>query len=201
MEIIPAIDIIKGKCVRLTEGDYALKTEYAVSPLEMAKMYESHGIKRLHLVDLDGARLGKVVNWDVASSIAQHTNLVVDFGGGVKTTEEIEQIIDMGIEYVVVGSMAVKQPAVFAGWVKRFGPDRFMLGADAKDDQVMVSGWQENSKLQLFYHYFLHLLFLYYSKGHLHHSFLTTHLLYLYHYLSYQIALRIVNYKHPHFES
>lgn len=150
MEIIPAIDIINGKCVRLTEGDYALKTEYAVSPLEMAKMYESHGIKRLHLVDLDGARLGKVVNWDVASSIAQHTNLIVDFGGGVKTTEEIERIIDMGIGYVVVGSMAVKQPAVFAGWVKRFGPDRFMLGADAKDDQVMVSGWQENSKLQLF---------------------------------------------------
>jgi phosphoribosylformimino-5-aminoimidazole carboxamide ribotide isomerase len=149
MEIIPAIDLINGKCVRLTEGDYTRKTEYAQSPLEIAKQYQDHGIKRLHLVDLDGAKRGKVVNWQVAEQLALHTNLVIDFGGGVKTAAEVERIIDLGIEYVVVGSVAAKQPELFADWIVRFGPNRFMLGADVRNEMIMVSGWLEKSFLSL----------------------------------------------------
>ena len=149
MEIIPAIDLINGKCVRLTEGDYSRKTEYALSPLEIAKQYQDHGIKRLHLVDLDGAKQGKVVNWQIAEQLALHTDLVIDFGGGVKTAAEVERIIDLGIEYVVVGSVAAKQPEVFADWIVRFGPNRFMLGADVRNEMIMVSGWLEKSSLSL----------------------------------------------------
>ena len=149
MQIIPAIDIIDGKCVRLTEGDYQQKTEYSASPLEMAKIYEDHGITRLHLVDLDGAKSGKVTNWKVAEDISTHTNLVLDFGGGVKTREEVERIITMGIEYVTVGSIAAKQPEVFREWIASFGPSRFMLGADVKDEMIMVSGWLEQSAIHL----------------------------------------------------
>jgi phosphoribosylformimino-5-aminoimidazole carboxamide ribotide isomerase len=149
MEIIPAIDLINGKCVRLTEGDYSRKTEYALSPLEIAKQYQDHGIKRLHLVDLDGAKQGKVVNWQIAEQLALHTDLVIDFGGGVKTAAEVERIIDLGIEYVVVGSVAAKQPEEFADWIVRFGPNRFMLGADVRNEMIMVSGWLEKSSLSL----------------------------------------------------
>ena len=149
MQIIPAIDIIDGKCVRLTEGDYLQKTAYSSSPLEMAKIYEANGITRLHLVDLDGAKAGNVTNWKVAEEIAAHTNLIVDFGGGVKTVEEVERIIALGISYVTVGSIAVKNPEVFKEWIAVFGPERFMLGADVKDDMIMVSGWFEASGLQL----------------------------------------------------
>jgi phosphoribosylformimino-5-aminoimidazole carboxamide ribotide isomerase len=149
MEIIPAIDLINGKCVRLTEGDYSRKTEYAHSPLEIAKQYQDHGIIRLHLVDLDGAKQGKVVNWQIAEQLALHTDLVIDFGGGVKTAAEVERIIDLGIEYVVVGSVAAKQPEVFADWIVRFGPNRFMLGADVRNEMIMVSGWLEKSSLSL----------------------------------------------------
>lgn len=149
MEIIPAIDLINGKCVRLTEGDYSRKTEYALSPLEIAKQYQDHGIKRLHLVDLDGAKQGKVVNWQIAEQLALHTDLVIDFGGGVKTAAEVERIIDLGIEYVVVGSVAAKQPELFADWIVRFGPNRFMLGADVRNEMIMVSGWLEKSSLSL----------------------------------------------------
>ncbi|MEN9883039.1 MAG: 1-(5-phosphoribosyl)-5-[(5-phosphoribosylamino)methylideneamino]imidazole-4-carboxamide isomerase [Bacteroidota bacterium] len=149
MEIIPAIDLINGKCVRLTEGDYSRKTEYALSPLEIAKQYQDHGIKRLHLVDLDGAKQGKVVNWQIAEQLALNTDLVIDFGGGVKTGAEVERIIDLGIEYVVVGSVAAKQPELFAEWIVRFGPNRFMLGADVRNEMIMVSGWLEKSSLSL----------------------------------------------------
>ncbi len=149
MQIIPAIDIIDGKCVRLTEGDYLQKTEYSASPLEMAKIYEDNGISRLHLVDLDGARSGKVINWKVAEQISSHTNLVVDFGGGVKTRKEVERIIDMGIAYVTVGSVAAKQPDIFKEWIDNFGPSRFMLGADVKDEMIMVNGWFEASSIRL----------------------------------------------------
>ncbi len=149
MQIIPAIDIIDGKCVRLTEGDYHQKTEYSASPLEMAKIYEQNGISRLHLVDLDGAKTGKVTNWKVAEEIAANTNLVIDFGGGVKTREEVEKIFDMGIAYTTVGSMAVKSPEVFKEWIAVFGPHRFMLGADVKDEMIMVSGWFEQSTIHL----------------------------------------------------
>jgi phosphoribosylformimino-5-aminoimidazole carboxamide ribotide isomerase len=150
MQIIPAIDIIDGKCVRLTEGDYTQKTVYDASPLEMAEKYEQHGIRRLHVVDLDGAKAGKVVNWHSIEEIAKHTNLVIDFGGGVKTKEDVERIISMGIQYITVGSIAVKEPLVFSEWLQYFGADRFMLGADIKDDKVMVSGWMETSNLALF---------------------------------------------------
>ena len=150
MEIIPAIDLINGKCVRLTEGDYSRKTEYAQSPLEIAKQYQDHGIKRLHLVDLDGAKQGKVINWQIAEQLALHTDLVIDFGGGVKTTAEVERIIDLGIEFVVVCSVAANQPELFADWIVRFGPDRFMLGADVRNEMIMVSGWLEKSSIQLF---------------------------------------------------
>ena len=149
MQIIPAIDIIDGKCVRLTEGDYLQKTAYSSSPLEMAKIYEANGITRLHLVDLDGAKAGNVTNWKVAEEISAQTNLIVDFGGGVKTVEEVERIIALGISYVTVGSTAVKNPEVFKEWIAVFGPERFMLGADVKDDMIMVSGWFEASGLQL----------------------------------------------------
>jgi len=149
MQIIPAIDIIDGKCVRLTEGDYQQKTEYSASPLEMAKIYEQNGISRLQMVDLDGAKTGKVTNWKVAEEIAANTNLVIDFGGGVKTREEVERIFDMGIAYTTVGSMAVKSPEVFKEWIAVFGPHRFMLGADVKDEMIMVSGWFEQSTIHL----------------------------------------------------
>lgn len=150
MQIIPAIDIIDGKCVRLTEGDYARKTEYAHTPLDLAKMYQDNGIKRLHLVDLDGAKAGRVTNWDVASSIAKQTNLVIDFGGGVKTVEEVRRILDLNIEYVTIGSVAAKQPELFEDWISEFGADKFMLGADVRGEFIMVSGWLEKSDLELF---------------------------------------------------
>lgn len=149
MQIIPAIDIIDGKCVRLTEGDYLQKTEYAFSPLEMAKIYEDNGISRLHLVDLDGAKAGKVINWKVAEEIASLTSLCVDFGGGVKTKEEVQRILDLGIAFVTVGSVAAKQPDVFDTWIVQSGADRFMLGADVRDRKIMVSGWMEKSDLDI----------------------------------------------------
>lgn len=149
MQIIPAIDIIDGKCVRLTEGDYNKKTEYAYSPLDLAKMYQDNGIERLHLVDLDGAKAGRVTNWQVAAAIADQTNLVIDFGGGVKTVEEVRRILDLNIAYVTVGSVAAKQPEVFENWIIEFGADRFMLGADVRGEHIMVSGWMEKSDLKL----------------------------------------------------
>ena len=117
--------------------------------MEIAKQYQDHGIKRLHLVDLDGAKQGKVVNWQIAEQLALNTDLVIDFGGGVKTCAEVERIIDLGIEYVVVGSVAAKQPELFAEWIVRFGPNRFMLGADVRNEMIMVSGWLEKSSLSL----------------------------------------------------
>lgn len=147
MEIIPAIDLINGKCVRLRLGDYSQKTEYDASPLEMAQRFQDHGISRLHLVDLDGAKAGKVINWKVAEELSQKTSLTIDFGGGVKTEAEVQRIVDLGILYVVVGSMAAKQPDAFGHWIKIFGPDRFMLGADVMDEKIMVSGWLESSDL------------------------------------------------------
>jgi phosphoribosylformimino-5-aminoimidazole carboxamide ribotide isomerase len=149
MQIIPAIDIINGKCVRLTEGDYTRMTEYTSSPLELAKMYEANGIERLHLVDLDGAKAGAVQNWQVAEEISSQTKLIVDFGGGVKTKEDVHRIIDLGISYVTVGSIAVKNQDAFLDWILEFGANRFLLGADVRDELIMVSGWTEKSTLSL----------------------------------------------------
>lgn len=149
MQIIPAIDLIDGKCVRLTEGDYAQKTEYRASPLELAKVYEQMGIERLHLVDLDGAKKGAVVNWHIAEEISTQTKLSIDFGGGVKTRDEVLRIIDLGIDFVTIGSVAAKQPAVFSEWLNEFGAERFLLGADVRDEKIMVGGWLEKSEISL----------------------------------------------------
>ena len=149
MQIIPAIDIIDGKCVRLTEGDYLKKTQYNSTPLEMAKLYQDHGIDRLHVVDLDGAKAGKVVNWNSIEEISSKTDLVIDFGGGVKSAEDVAHIIDLEIRFVTIGSMAVKHPEIFQSWISQFGAERFMLGADVKNGKIMINGWQEESSINL----------------------------------------------------
>lgn len=150
MQIIPAIDIIEGKCVRLTEGDYSRQTDYAISPLEMAKIYEGHGIERLHVVDLDGAKNGKVLNWKSIEEISNQTKLVLDFGGGVKSIDDVNRIKDLGVQYITIGSIAVQQPDVFAEWLLTIGADNFLLGADVKDEKIMISGWQQASSIELF---------------------------------------------------
>lgn len=149
MQIIPAIDIIDGKCVRLTEGDYSSKTEYAFSPLEMAKQYEEIGFKRVHLVDLDGAKAGNVINWKIVEEIASETNLSIDFGGGVKTMAEVKRILDLGVTYVTVGSIAAKQPNEFRSWLEIFGAEKFFLGADVRDQKIMTAGWLERTDIDL----------------------------------------------------
>lgn len=149
MEIIPAIDIIEGKCVRLTEGDYSSKTEYAFSPLEMAKQYEDLGFKRVHLVDLDGAKAGSVINWKIVEEVSSETKLSIDFGGGVKTIAEVQRILDLGVTYVTVGSIAAKQPIEFRGWLETFGAEKFFLGADVRDQKIMTAGWLERTDIDL----------------------------------------------------
>ncbi|MCB9290873.1 MAG: 1-(5-phosphoribosyl)-5-[(5-phosphoribosylamino)methylideneamino]imidazole-4-carboxamide isomerase [Lewinellaceae bacterium] len=150
MEIIPAIDLIDGKCVRLTEGDYTQKKVYNEDPLEVAKEFEAHGIRRLHLVDLDGARAQHIVNHKVLERIATHTNLLIDFGGGLKSDEDVRIAFESGARQVTGGTVAVKNPELFLGWLERYGPERLILGADVKDGKVAVSGWQEQSELELF---------------------------------------------------
>jgi phosphoribosylformimino-5-aminoimidazole carboxamide ribotide isomerase len=145
MQIIPAIDIIDGKCVRLTEGDYAQKTIYNENPLEVAKAFEDAGIKRLHLVDLDGAKAGVVKNWKVLESIALHTKLVIDFGGGIKTDEDVALVFERGASLATIGSIAVANPALFLSWVSAYGADRFFLGADVKGNLIAVNGWMHTS--------------------------------------------------------
>lgn len=147
MEIIPAIDLIDGRCVRLTEGDYARKTVYHEDPLEMAKSFEEAGLLRLHLVDLDGAKAGRVVNWKVLEDIAKGTGLSIDFGGGVKTEEEVQRILDAGARWVTVGSIAVRDEERLLGWFERHGPDRFLLGADVRDGMIAIGAWTETTGL------------------------------------------------------
>lgn len=150
MHIIPAIDIIDGKCVRLTQGDYAQKKEYNNSPLEVAKAYEEAGIRHLHLVDLDGARQKKIINLKVLEQIASNTRLHIDFGGGVQSDEDIQAAFNAGARQVTGGSIAVKQPQLFESWLQQYGSEKIILGADAKDGQIAVSGWQESSDRELF---------------------------------------------------
>ena len=149
MEIIPAIDLIDGKCVRLTEGDFKQKTIYNESPLEVAKQFENAGIKRLHLVDLDGARAGKVQNWKVLESISRETGLVIDFGGGIKTAEEVEKIFDLGARYATIGSIAVKNELMLVAWFEKYGADRFLLGADVKNEKLAIGGWLETTGIDI----------------------------------------------------
>lgn len=147
--IIPAIDIIDGKCVRLSQGDYEQKKIYNENPLEVAKQFEDAGIRRLHLVDLDGAKQKKVVNYNVLEQIVGKTNLTVDFGGGVQTNEDIRAVFDSGAAQVTAGSIAVKNPALVGNWLAEFGSERIILGADAKNGKIAVSGWQETSDIWL----------------------------------------------------
>jgi phosphoribosylformimino-5-aminoimidazole carboxamide ribotide isomerase len=150
MEIIPAIDIIEGKCVRLTHGDYAQKKIYNEHPLEVAKEFEGAGIRRLHLVDLDGAREGKVVNWKVLEVLAGKTSLVIDFGGGIKSEKDVQIVFDSGAAMATVGSIAVKEEETFSGWLKEFGTEQFLLGADVKDEKLAISGWKEQTEIWIY---------------------------------------------------
>lgn len=149
MRIIPAIDVIDGKCVRLTQGDYAQKKVYSENPVEVAKTFEDAGLKYLHLVDLDGAKAGKVVNWKVIDSITANTGLQVDFGGGVKTEDEMNMLFSAGVMQVNLGSIAVKDPDLVQAWIKKYGPDRVILSADVKKEKIAISGWMENSSISI----------------------------------------------------
>jgi phosphoribosylformimino-5-aminoimidazole carboxamide ribotide isomerase len=150
IEIIPAIDIIDGKCVRLSQGDYAQKTVYNENPLEIAKMFEAAGLTRLHLVDLDGAKAHHIVNQKVLERIATHTKLVIDFGGGLKSDKDLELAFDSGASMVTGGSIAVKSPEVFLRWIEKYGAEKIILGADAKNEMIAVAGWQESTGTDIF---------------------------------------------------
>tara|TARA_R110002072_G_scaffold118631_1_gene250712 strand:+ start:122209 stop:122931 length:723 start_codon:yes stop_codon:yes gene_type:complete len=146
MRIIPAIDIIDGKCVRLSKGDYNTKKIYNENPLEVAKMIEAHGVQFLHLVDLDGAKSNHIVNYKVLEEMAAKTGLTIDFGGGLKTDEDIHIAFNSGAAQVTGGSIAVKNPSVFYKWIEKYGGERIILGADAKNETIAVNGWQESSE-------------------------------------------------------
>lgn len=150
MQIIPAIDIIEGKCVRLTEGDYAQKKIYNENPLEVAKAFEGIGLMRLHLVDLDGAKAGEVVNWKVLEKIANNTTLKIDFGGGIKTEAILKTVLDTGATYATIGSLAVKNELLFQEWIARFGANIFMLGADVFEEKIAIGGWLEKTEISVF---------------------------------------------------
>ncbi len=146
MRIIPAIDIIDGKCVRLSKGDYATKKIYNEHPLEVAKAFEGVGIQYLHLVDLDGAKSQHIVNYKVLEDIASQTSLQIDFGGGLKTDKDLHIAFESGAKQITGGSIAVKDPDIFKGWLKTYGADKIILGADAQDEKVAISGWMEDSQ-------------------------------------------------------
>ena len=144
IELIPAIDIIEGQCVRLTKGDYDQKTVYG-NPLEMAQEFERIGFRRLHMVDLDGAKSKHIVNDEVLNRITKATNLIVDFGGGIKTDEDIRKAFDNGASMVTVGSIAVTHPELFLSWVEQYGAERLILGADVRNGKISINGWKEDS--------------------------------------------------------
>ena len=150
MLIIPAIDIIDGKCVRLTQGDYDQKKVYNEHPLEVAKAFEGAGITHLHLVDLDGARARHIVNYKVLETIASKTSLTIDFGGGLKSDQDVHIAFDSGAHQITGGTIAVKGAAIFTNWINKYGGDKIILGADVKDRKIAVHGWEETSDLDLF---------------------------------------------------
>lgn len=147
MKIIPAIDLIGGKCVRLTQGDFTKKKVYREYPVDVAREYEDANLEYLHLIDLDGAKKGEVVNWKVITAILDKTALKVDFGGGVKTTDEVNELLDLGINRINIGSIAVEQPEKLKAWIKEFGSENFILGADVLGDIVQINGWQKDTQL------------------------------------------------------
>lgn len=149
IEIIPAIDLIDGKCVRLSQGDYNQKTIYNENPLEVARMFEDAGIRRLHLVDLDGAKANHIVNYKVLEIIASKTNLIIDFGGGLKSDEDVRIAFQSGASMITGGSIAVKNPEVFNSWLQYYGNEKIILGADVKNEKIAVNGWLETSDADL----------------------------------------------------
>lgn len=150
MQIIPAIDIIDGKCVRLTQGDYDQKTIYHSNPLEVAKQFEDAGLQRLHLVDLDGAKAGAIKNWKVLEAITEATSLVVDFGGGIKTEEDLKIVFHSGAAFATIGSLAVKNENLFVEWLQKYGAEKFLLGADVKGEKIAVGGWLETTDIDIY---------------------------------------------------
>ncbi|MCY7349178.1 MAG: 1-(5-phosphoribosyl)-5-[(5-phosphoribosylamino)methylideneamino]imidazole-4-carboxamide isomerase [Cytophagaceae bacterium] len=148
--IIPAIDIIEGKAVRLTQGDYAQKKIYNAHPLDVAKQFEDAGLRRLHLVDLDGAKAKKIINWKVLEAIAGQTRLHVDFGGGVQSDEDLRAAFECGAKQVTGGSIAVRNAELFEDWLKRYGGEKIILGADARNEKIAVSGWEEGTELWVY---------------------------------------------------
>ncbi len=149
IEVIPAIDLIDGKCVRLSQGDFEKKKIYNENPLEVAKEFEQFGIKRLHLVDLDGAKNGKVTNLQTLEMIAENTNLTIDFGGGIKTEEDIQSIFDVGASIASIGSIAVKDSEKFFSWLKKYGSDKILLGADVRIGKLAINGWLTDTELEI----------------------------------------------------
>jgi phosphoribosylformimino-5-aminoimidazole carboxamide ribotide isomerase len=149
MRIIPAIDIIDGKCVRLTKGDYDTKKVYNENPIEVAKRFESVGVQYLHLVDLDGAKANHIVNYKVLEQIASKTSLKIDFGGGLKSNEDLHIAFNSGAKQITGGSIAVKDADTFEGWIEKYGNSKIILGADCNNENIAISGWQEESQLQV----------------------------------------------------
>ena len=160
IELVPAIDLIEGKCVRLTQGDYNTQKIYNEDPLEVAKQFEGNGIRRLHVVDLDGAREGHIVNYRILERLATRTSLIIDFGGGLKTEGDLEIAFESGTQKVTGGSIAVKQPEIFTTWITKFGSERIILGADAKEKKIAISGWKETTDQAL-----IPFIESYYNKG------------------------------------
>ena len=160
IEIIPAIDLIDGKCVRLTQGDFARKKIYSTNPLEAAKTFENAGLKRLHIVDLDGAKRGKITNLKVLETIAANTNLTIDFGGGIKTDDDIKAVFDAGARMVSIGSVAVKNAEKFFAWLEKYGGEKILLGADVKGKNLAINGWQTATNIKI-----LPFLKEYFAKG------------------------------------
>lgn len=149
IEIIPAIDIIGGKCVRLSKGDYEQKTVYSESPVEVAKMFEGAGCRRLHLVDLDGAKSNHIINYKTLEAIASSTSLIIDFGGGIKSDEDAHIAFECGASMITGGSIAVKDPMLFESWITRYGNDKIILGADAKNKMIATNGWLDSSEMHI----------------------------------------------------
>ena len=149
IEIIPAIDIIDGKCVRLSKGDYDSKKIYNENPVEVAKEFEAYGIRRLHVVDLDGAKSKHIVNYRILEQLAGRTSLIIDFGGGIKSDEDLIIAFDNGAQMVTVGSIAVKNPQLFEKWLNKYGHEQIILGADVKDNKIAINGWKEESDIML----------------------------------------------------
>ncbi len=150
IEIIPAIDILHGKCVRLTQGDYTTRKIYNEHPLEVARQFEDAGLKRLHLVDLDGAKSGRVKNWSVLETIAGKTSLVIDFGGGIGDADDLRIVFNSGAALATIGSVAVKNEKLLLEWMLAYGADKFLLGADVREEKISISGWTVDTEISIF---------------------------------------------------